>query len=213
MDEMAPAISRGEEKFERVRHTIGLFLGPALFLILLVTPMPSLSPAAHHLAAVLVWVLVYWICEPIPIPATALMGPVLCILLGIGEPKPVFAPFAHPIIYLFIGSFLLAQAMIEHRLNERIALSVLSLGWLQGRGWRLLLAVGLIPLSMSMWISDSATTAMIYPILLGIFAASKSSSDAAPARGACPSPSTSSGAWSRGSGSSSATSRSPPGSP
>ena len=154
-------ISGGEEKFERARRTIGLFLGPVLFFVVLLVPLPSLSPPAHRLAAVLALVLVYWICEPIPIPITALLGPVLCVLFGIGEPKAVFAPFAHPIIYLFLGSFLLAEAMVVHRLNERIALFILSFKWLSRRAWRLLLGVGLIPLGISMWISDSATTAMI----------------------------------------------------
>ena len=165
-----PKISHVEERFDRVRRTLGLFVGPALFLILLALPMPSLTSEGRRLAAVLSWVLVYWVSEAIPIPATALLGPVLAILLGIGEPSAVLAPFAHPIVFLFIGSFLVAEGMIVHRLNERIALTVLSVRWLVARPRRLALAMGLIPLSISMWISDSATTAMIYPILLGIIA-------------------------------------------
>lgn len=164
------AISRAEERFERVRRTVSLFLGPALFVAGLLMPMPGLSPAAHRLAAVLLWVLVYWVGEAIPIPATALLGPVLCIILGVAEPATVFAPFANPIIFLFLGSFLLAEGMITHRLNERLALSVLSIRWLLAKSRRLVLAIGAIPLLISMWISDSATTAMIYPILLGILA-------------------------------------------
>ncbi len=167
----APRLSAGEERFERIRRTTSLFLGPALFVAVLLAPLGGLSPGAHRLAAILAWVLAWWVGEAIPIPATALLGPVLCVLLGIAEPAVVFAPFAHPIIFLFLGSFLLAEAMITHRLNERIALSVLSIRWLLARGRRLAVAIGLIPLAISMWISDSATTAMIYPILLGIFSA------------------------------------------
>ncbi len=165
-----PATTAAETRFERVRRTAGLFVGPALFIALLLVPAGGLSPEAHRLGAVLGWVLVYWISEAIPIPATALLGPVLCVLLGIAEATAVFAPFAHPIVFLFLGSFLLAEAMIVHRLNERIALAVLSVSWLTARPWRLALAIGSIPLALSMWISDSATTAMIYPILLGILA-------------------------------------------
>jgi len=132
--------------------------------------MPELSIPAHRLAAILAWVLVYWIGEAIPIPATALMGAVLSVVLGVGEPQAVFAPFANPVVFLFIGSFILAEGMIVHRLNERIALTVLSVRWLTASSRRLAVAIGLIPFLISMWISDSATTAMIYPILLGILA-------------------------------------------
>jgi solute carrier family 13 (sodium-dependent dicarboxylate transporter), member 2/3/5 len=126
-------ITPAEQKFECIRRTISLFLGPVLFAVVLVWPMPSLSWAAHDFASVIVWVLVYWIGEPIPIPATALLGPTLCVLLGIAGPTVVFAPFAHPIIFLFIGSFLIAEGMIVHQLNQRIALFVLSP--LPGFGW------------------------------------------------------------------------------
>ena len=175
----SPRITAGEERFERLRHTISLFVGPALFVLVLLLPAPALTPEGHRLAAVLAWVLVYWVGEAIPIPATALLGPVLCVLLGIAEPAAVLAPFAHPIVFLFIGSFILAEGMIVHRLNERIALSVLSIRWLLARPRRLAVAVGLIPLLISMWISDSATTAMIYPIVLGISATFRTEAAAA----------------------------------
>jgi sodium-dependent dicarboxylate transporter 2/3/5 len=166
----SPRISEQEERFERLRRTISLFVGPALFVIVLLIPAPSLKPEGQRLAAVFAWVLVYWVGEAIPIPATALLGPALCVLLGVGEPAAVLAPFANPIVFLFIGSFILAEGMIVHRLNDRIALSVLSVRWLLANPRRLAVAIGLIPLSLSMWISDSATTAMIYPIVLGMAA-------------------------------------------
>jgi sodium-dependent dicarboxylate transporter 2/3/5 len=170
-----PLLTPAEESFERARRTISLIAGPALFALILTLPMSGLTPPQHRLTAVLLWVLTYWIGEAIPIPATALLGPVLCILMGIAEPTAVFAPFANPIVFLFLGSFILAEGMITHRLNERIALTVLSARWLVARGRRLAIAVGLIPLMISMWISDSATTAMIYPILLGILATLRTS--------------------------------------
>jgi sodium-dependent dicarboxylate transporter 2/3/5 len=163
-----PRVSAAEARFDRLRQTIAFFLGPLAFALVLIVPVPSVTPEGHRLAAVLAWVLVYWVGEAIPIPATALLGPVLCILLGIAEPTAVLAPFAHPVVFLFIGSFLLAEGMSVHRLNERAALAVLSVRWFLARPGRLALAVGSIPFLISMWISDSATTAMMYPILLGI---------------------------------------------
>ena len=102
-------ISAAEEKFERARRTIGLWLGPLAFLAILLITMPSLTPEAHRLAAVLAFTLIYWICEPIPIPITALMGPSLCVLLGVAPAKAVLASFADPVIFVFIGSFLISQ--------------------------------------------------------------------------------------------------------
>ena len=169
--EVVEAISVGEQRFDRIRRTVSLFLGPLLFIILLIIPMPALTPPAHRLAAVVGLVLVYWVGEALPIPVTSLLGPVLCIILGVATPSVVFGPFANPIIFLFLGSFILAQGMIEQRLDQRIALSILSLRWVGNSPYRLLIAIAIIPMLISMWISDSATTAMIYPILLGIISA------------------------------------------
>ncbi|MBI5562436.1 MAG: DASS family sodium-coupled anion symporter [Deltaproteobacteria bacterium] len=162
------AVSEAEKRFELYRRTVSLFLGPAVFLILFLTPMPPLTAQSHSLAAVLGLVLIYWIGEPVPIPVTAVLGPVLCVMLGVAKSSVVFAPFAHPIIFLFIGSFMLAEAMKAHRLDYRISLGILSLPWVGGSYLGVFIAIAAIPAAMSMWISDSATTAMIYPITVGI---------------------------------------------
>ncbi len=163
-----PAPGTFEERFDRLRRTLTLFVGPIAFLTLLILPPAGLEPAAQRLAAVLVLVIVYWVGEPIPLPVTALLGPVLCVVLRVGSMGDVFAPFASPIIFLFIGSFLLARSMSVHGLDRRIALKVLSLRRIGGRTGRLMVGLGLVPLCLSMWISDSATTAMICPVALGV---------------------------------------------
>ncbi len=166
--EINEAISSGEKQFDRMRRTISLFLGPLVFIILLILPLPALTPSAHRLAAVFGWVLIYWVGEALPIPVTSLLGPVLCVILGIAPASTIFAPFANPIIFLFIGSFMLARGMMEQQLDQRIALSILSLRWVGNSPARLVIVVAAIPILLSMWISDSATTAMMYPILMGI---------------------------------------------
>lgn len=169
-DQIEEVISEGEKRFELYRKTISLFLGPVVFLTLLLTPMPFLSTEAHRLSAVLGLVLIYWVGEAIPIPATAILGAILCVILGVAKSQTVFAPFAHPIIFLFIGSFMLAEAMKVHKLDYRIALSILSLPWVGNSYYRVFFVIAIIPTFISMWISDSATTAMMYPITLGILA-------------------------------------------
>ncbi len=166
--EINEAISSSEKQFDRMRRTISLFLGPLVFIILLILPLPAMTPSAHRLAAVFGWVLIYWVGEALPIPVTSLLGPVLCVILGIAPASTIFAPFANPIIFLFIGSFMLARGMMEQQLDQRIALSILSLRWVGNSPVRLMIVVAAIPILLSMWISDSATTAMMYPILMGI---------------------------------------------
>ena len=99
----------GEGRFERWRSTVGLFLGPAAGLALFLAPLPRLTPQAHFLAAVLVWVVLWWVTEPIPLPLTGLLGAVLCIIGQVAPARDVLAPFADPVIFLFMGSFLIAR--------------------------------------------------------------------------------------------------------
>ena len=162
------ALSPAEERFERWRNSSGLFLGPLVGMLLYLLPMPSLSDKAHGLSAIIGWVVIWWVTEPIPIPVTALLGALLCVVFGIAPAKTVFAPFADPIIFLFLGSFILAEAMAVHGLDRRCAFKILSLKWVGNSTGRILFAFGAITAGISSWISNTATTAMMYPIALGI---------------------------------------------
>ena len=87
------------------------------------------------------------------------------------DAKTVLAPFAEPTIFLFLGSFILARAMSVHALDRRFAYAIMSMGWIGDRSWRILFAFGAISAFISMWISNTATTAMMLPIGLGIVTA------------------------------------------
>ncbi|HQG47143.1 MAG TPA: DASS family sodium-coupled anion symporter, partial [bacterium] len=115
--------------------------------------------------------MIWWITEPIPIPMSALLGAVLCVLFGIAPARQVFAPFADPTIYLFLGSFILAEGMSVHGLHKRIAWSLMSMRWVGNSPARILLVYGAAAAAISMWISNTATTAMMLPIGLGIVSA------------------------------------------
>ncbi|HEX7502097.1 MAG TPA: SLC13 family permease, partial [Acidobacteriota bacterium] len=164
-------ISPLEEKVEAWRQRGSLFLGPLLGLAVRLMPMRGVSPEAHVLAAIITWIVVWWVGEPVPIPVSALLGAILCILAGVADAKTVLAPFADPTIFLFLGSFILARAMNVHGLDRRFAFGILSMGWIGDRTWRILFAYGAISAFISMWISNTATTAMMFPIGLGIIAA------------------------------------------
>lgn len=163
-----PPTSAGESR-ERaaLRSRLGLWLGPLLALLLLVLPLP-LEPAAHRMAALGALVVVFWVSEALPLAVTALLGPSLAALLGIASPREVFAPFGDPVILLFLGSFLMAEALRAHGLDRRLALAILALPGVTGSPWRVLGAVSLVTAGVSMWISNTATAAMMLPIALGL---------------------------------------------
>jgi len=165
------ALTEAEVRFERLRRRVGLLLGPLVCLTLYLLPMSSLSSRAHTLAAVIGWIIVWWITEPVPIPATSLLGAALCVVTGVTNAKAAFAPFGDPIIFLFVGSFILARAMSIHGLDKRVAYSILALPFVGHSSGRILFAYGAITAFVSMWISNTAATAMMFPIGLGIISA------------------------------------------
>jgi sodium-dependent dicarboxylate transporter 2/3/5 len=142
-------------------------LGPAAFFVLLALTR-SLPAAQGRLAAVVALTVVFWITEAIPIPATALLAPTLCVLLGIAPAREVFAPFSDPVIFLFIGSFLIARAISIHGLDRRFALGILGLPGVGRSPARILLAFGAATAFLSLWISNTATAAIMLPIALSL---------------------------------------------
>jgi sodium-dependent dicarboxylate transporter 2/3/5 len=157
-----------DEKFDVIRSRVGLILGPAFALFIYFVPLPGLSEPARVLASVLSLVIIWWISECIPIPATSLLGLALCSVTGVAAPRKVFSAFADPVIFLFIGSFILAQAMSRHGLDSRLAYSILSVRWVSARPFTIVIAFGLLSAFLSMWISNTATVAMLIPISLGV---------------------------------------------
>jgi sodium-dependent dicarboxylate transporter 2/3/5 len=165
--EAVESYSPAEERFNRRRRTAGLAVGPLVFAAVLAWPLP-LPPEAHRMAAVMALVIVFWVTEALPMAVTALLGPVLAVVLGVAEARTALAPFADPIIFLFIGSFILAEAMFVHGVDRRIAYTALSLRFVGTRASRILIVFGAVATAISMWISNTATTAMMFPIGLAI---------------------------------------------
>jgi sodium-dependent dicarboxylate transporter 2/3/5 len=168
LDEQAGRLSEAEERFERKRRTVGLFLAPAAFLLLLVAPL-GLSRPQQNLAAVLGLVLVLWITEAIPIPMSGLVGVCLCVMLQVtDEPDEIFASFSNSTVFLFIGSFIIAEAMLVHRLDRRLAFNVLSSRFVGSSTTRIILAFGLIGALTSPFMSNTGAAAMMLPIAIGV---------------------------------------------
>ncbi|MCX7865587.1 MAG: DASS family sodium-coupled anion symporter [Limisphaera sp.] len=150
--------------FERYRRRGGWILAPVVFVGLWAWPFDGLPEPAHRMLAILGLVMVLWLSEALPLGATALLGPCLCVLLGVGEVRSVFQSFGHPVLFLFLGSFLLAAAMVRHGLSRRLALALMSLPGVADRPARLLTAYTVTCVLLSMWISNTTTAAMMFPM-------------------------------------------------
>ena len=142
-----------------------------------------LNPEAQSLALILAGVVVLWVTEALPLPVTALAGVVACVMAGVAPAKEVFLPFADPLIFLFIGSFMLAEAIRVHGLDRRLAFSVLGLPAVGERPGRILAAVALVSATISAFISNTATTAMMVTIAAGILAAIEDAANCGPHSG------------------------------
>ena len=143
-------------------------------------PSEQLTTEAHRLSGVLLLTIIWWITEPIPIAATGLGALVLAVAIGAvpagadGKLEPArtaLAAFGNPTVFFLLGGMFIGRAMSRHGLDRRIALAILAAPWAARSPAMLLSAVGLSTMLISMWISNTAATAMIYPVTLGIIGA------------------------------------------
>ena len=151
----------------RFARSVGLFLGPAIVLVMLVLgPQAGLDPAAWRAAAVALLMAVWWMTEPVPIPVTALLPLALFPLLGVTDVKTTAAPYANPLVFLFPGGFVIALAMQRWNLHRRIALKLISA--FGTRPANLIAGFMVATALLSMWVSNTATTATFLPIVASV---------------------------------------------
>jgi sodium-dependent dicarboxylate transporter 2/3/5 len=112
------------------------------------------------------WLVTWWITECVPILATSILPLVLFPILGIASPKEASAPYANELVFLFMGGFFLAAALEKWESHARVAYRMVLLVGVTGK--RAVLGVMLATGFISMWISNTATAAMMYPIALAI---------------------------------------------
>jgi len=151
----------------RLRTWIGAVGAPLVFVALWLAPLPLETPA-HRLAAIFAAVVVLWVTEVVPIAATALLVAPLLVVCDVAAPKDAFKHYADPLLYLFVGGFMIAEAMRKHGLDRRIAKRIVGSRWVRGVPRRARVALLVAGLLISMWISNTAATAMLLPICLGM---------------------------------------------
>lgn len=148
----------------------GLALGPVLAIVayLLTADAPGLTADARRVIALAVLMATWWLTEALPVSVTALLPVALLPLLGISNIKQACAPYADDILFLFMGGFIIGEAIRASGLHRRVALmTILAVGTTPGR---MVGGVMLATVLLSMWVSNTATTLMMLPIGVSIVA-------------------------------------------
>ena len=114
---------------------------------------------------------IWWVFEPVPIPVTSLLPLALLPLFGVLTPAEVGQAYGSPLILLLLGGFLLSQAMEHSGAHRRIAIGMVNL-FGASSGLRLVLGFMAAAAVLSMWISNTATTLMLLPVVLAVLEAS-----------------------------------------
>ena len=146
---------------------VPLLLGPAIAIILLLIPTPEgLSDSAWALVALTTWMVVWWLSEAVPLSATALLPIPMLPLLDIAPLKQATAGYAHPLIFMFLGGFSISLAMQKWGLHRRIALNLISRIGTTPAG--IIGGFMLASSALSMWISNTATTIMMFAVAISV---------------------------------------------
>lgn len=161
-----PAQHRTNTPHSRAKR-IGAIAGLAAFAVTAIFPAPQgLSAAGWITLGMGLWMAIWWATEVLPIPATALLPVVVLPLFAVMPVKAVTASYGHPIVFLFMGGFLLGIAMQRCNLHTRIAL--LILGWAGSQPRYQVAGFMLATAFLSMWVSNTATSIMMLPIALSV---------------------------------------------
>lgn len=144
----------------------GLILGPIAFFILTNLPFNLVSETGDPVIAVAVWMLIWWITEAVSITVTALLPLLLFPILKVLPIAEVGANYGSPIVFLFFGGFVMALALEKVNLHKRIALNIIRLTGTTPN--KVVLGFMIATGSLSMWISNTASTVVMLPIALSV---------------------------------------------
>ncbi len=160
-------VSGSRKDLQEILRQVGFFGGPVLCMMALWIVRPEgMSQEAITVMAVTLWIALWWVTEAVPLPVTSLLPVVLFPLLHVMKLEATTAAYGHPLVFLYIGGFLLAIAIEKSGLHARIALRII-----RAMGTKLRMIVLGFMLStgfLSMWISNTATAVMMLPIGLAV---------------------------------------------
>ena len=169
LSELAPQLTEGEARFERAKRLIGFFLGPLSFLIILfLPPFTEVTALGMRSLAVFSWVIIWWITEAIPIPATAFLSLPLIAVCGIWPYERALSYWSNWVVMFTIGAFVIGHAMQLHGLTRRFGLALIGSRLVSGSPWRLLVFYLLATALVSAFLSNVATTVLFLSMGIGL---------------------------------------------
>jgi solute carrier family 13 (sodium-dependent dicarboxylate transporter), member 2/3/5 len=142
------------------------WVGLLIFLAFVFFNPFQLEPKACRVVAVAALMITWWVTEALPMPVVALVPLVLFPLLRISTISETAAPYANEVIFLFMGGFLIGLGIEKWNLHKRIALNIVRVTGTSGN--RIVLGFILATGFLSMWLSNTATTMMMFPIALSV---------------------------------------------
>lgn len=164
--DLTPTFFRFFAKLPKMaQRSIKILLPFMALFFLTVMPLPVEAPIQYSLA-IFVCVSMLWTFGGLPLPVTALLVPVLLTFYGIFPTTEALEPFADPVVYLLMGGLIMAEAFRKHGVDRRLAYAIVSR--FGGDVGKVLLSFMLVSAVLSMWISNTATVALLIPVVLGI---------------------------------------------
>lgn len=148
-----------------MRSIVHLFIGPFLFFVIRLFGNSYLGDTTFVIALA-AWMIYWWITEAAPIPVTALLPIIILPLTEVMTLSEATVPYSSPIIFLFMGGFMLALGLERNQLHLRLALNILRLTGSSGNG--VILGFMIATALLSMWISNTATAVMMLPIATSV---------------------------------------------
>ena len=157
--------------FKNNRQLYLIITGIAISLLLFISNPFQLDAIANRAVAVAVLMISWWVLEALPMPAVALVPLVLLPLLKVSSIEEISKSYSNPVIFLFMGGFMIGLAIEKWNLHKRIALQIVRQTGTGGN--RIILGFIIATGFLSMWLSNTATTMMMFPIALSVIAVMK----------------------------------------
>ncbi len=169
LSELAPQLSDAEVRFEKKKRLVGLFLGPACFVIaLFLTPLPHVTPLGMRTLAIFAWAVVWWMTEPVPLPVTALLTLPLFVLTGVLPLERAFGYWAHWVVIFMLGAFIIGYAMEKYGLTRRVCLHLMASRLVAGSAWRLLVLFLVADTVLTGFISNTVIAVLFLSMGMGL---------------------------------------------
>jgi len=153
--------------FQALLKKLSYLLWPTALIFIYLSPV-ELAAESRHFLAIFSLVVYLWLCTSVPLFVSGVFGVCLCVLFGVSSTTDAFAPFGHPIIFLFLGGFIFARALEVTELDQRLAYKAISNSWVQRSPQRVVLVFLALSFTLSMWISNTAAVAMLLPMSYGV---------------------------------------------